>query len=160
MAKPRELGKLNASIDEKDWILIEQVQSDARMAFAELGRRAGLSPPAAAERLRRLEDSGLITGYHAGISAEKMGLSLAALIEVQVKRDDYQKFHNAVENLPWVLESYHVSGRASFVLRVAVPNVEGLELLIGHLSQYGDTFTSLILSTKIARREFRFESKA
>lgn len=155
MAKGRELGRLDASLDEKDWVLLEQVQEDARMPFAELARRAGLSAPAATERLRRMEDTGLITGHHAAVSAEKLGLTLSAFLEIQVKRADYPRFQAAVRELAWVLECHHVSGRASFVLKVAVPGVAGLEMLIGHLGQFGETSSSLILSTTVARRQFR-----
>ena len=100
-------------LDEKDWTILEQVQQNARIPFAELGRRAGLSAPAAAERLRRLEDAGVITSYRAGVAPDKLGLSLSAFIEVQVKRADYGKFQAAVADLPWVLECHHVSGRAN-----------------------------------------------
>jgi Lrp/AsnC family leucine-responsive transcriptional regulator len=71
---------INASLDEKDWIILTLVQGNARISFADLGRRAGLSPPAAAERLRRLEDAGIILGYHARISTSGMGLGMLAVI--------------------------------------------------------------------------------
>src|SRR5207248_8659351 len=68
MENKRILGSINCNLDEKDWIIIQLVQSNARISFAEMGRRTGLSPPAAAERLRSLEDAGVIFGYHAKIS--------------------------------------------------------------------------------------------
>ena len=155
MVKTPDLGSISALLDAKDWILLSLVQKNARLSFAELGRTAGLSAPAAAERLRRLEEAGVITGYHASVPAEEMGLELGAFIEVQVRRTDYPRFQKAVEKLQWVLECHHVSGRGSFLVKVAVPNVAGLDLLIGHLSQFGETMTSLILSTVVQRRDFR-----
>jgi Lrp/AsnC family leucine-responsive transcriptional regulator len=155
MAKIPELGSISALIDEKDWILLSLLQKNARLSFAELGRKSGLSAPAAAERLRRLEESGMITGYHAAVPPVEMGLDLGAFVEVQVRRADYPRVHKAVERLQWVLECHHVSGRGSFLVKVAVPNVAGLDLLIGHLSQFGETMTSLIMSTVVARRDFR-----
>ena len=77
------------------------------------------------------------------------------LIEMRVPRAQYERFQRAVARLPWVLECHHVSGAASFVLKCAVPDVTGLELLVGHLSQFGDTSTSLVMSTVLDRREFR-----
>ena len=154
MARTASLGQIASPLDEKDRLLLELVQKDARLSFAELGRRCGLSPPAAAERLKRLEASGVVTGYHAAVPASEMGLDLAAFIEVQVKRTDYPRFEKAIAKLAWVLECHHVSGRASFLLKVAVPNVAGLDLLIGHLSQFGETTTSLILSSLVERRVF------
>lgn len=149
------LGAFDGPADEKDWILLEEVQRRARVSYADLGRHADLSPPAAAERLRRLEDAGVIRGYHADIAPERLGLGLTVLIEMRVPRAQYERFNRAVTKLAWILECHHVSGRAAFVLKAAVPDVTGLELLVGHLSQFGDTATSLVLSTVVARREFR-----
>ena len=155
MATQALLGRFEGPVDEKDWILLSLVQRDARISFAELGRQAGLSPPAAAERLRRLEDAGIIQGYHARISPERLGLEIMVLIEIKIKKSDYARFQRSVEKLAWILECYHVSGRGSFLLRAATPNVADLEMLLGHLGQFGETVTSLVLSTVIDRREFR-----
>jgi hypothetical protein len=75
-------------------------------------------------------------------------------IEMQVRRADYPRFQKAVTQLTWILECHHVAGRASFLLKAAVPDAAGLELLIGHLSQFGETNTSLVLSSNLERREF------
>jgi Lrp/AsnC family leucine-responsive transcriptional regulator len=149
------LGCFVSPGDKKDWIILEQMQRDARVSFAELGRLTDLSPPAAAERLRRLEDAGIIRGYHARVAPEGFGLRMAVLIEMRVPRLNYERFQRAVAKLPWILECHHVSGSAAFALKAAVPDVTGLELLVGHLSQFGDTSTSLVLSTVVERREFR-----
>jgi Lrp/AsnC family transcriptional regulator, leucine-responsive regulatory protein len=148
------LGWIDGELDETDWIILTLVQANARMSFAEIGRRTDLSPPAAAERLRRLEDAGVIVGYHARVNPDRLGLAMPVVVEVQVKRAEYPRFQKAVQKLPWILECHHITGRASFILKAAVPDVAGLELLIGHLSQFGDTATSLILSTVVDRREF------
>jgi Lrp/AsnC family leucine-responsive transcriptional regulator len=137
-----------------DWILLDAVQQHARLSFAELGRRAGLSAPAAAERLRRLEDAGVIQGYHARVDPARLGLGLMVMIEMNVARANYARFQSAVEKLSWILECHHISGRASFVLKAAAPDVAGLESLISRLSQFGETSTSVILSTPLARRVF------
>jgi Lrp/AsnC family leucine-responsive transcriptional regulator len=152
--KSGSLGAINAKFDEKDWILIQLIQADARLSFAELGRRSKMSPPAAAERLRRLQDTGVILGYHAQVSAERLGLGLLVFIEIQVKRSDYTRFQKAVQKIAWILECHHTAGRASFILKAAVPDTYGLELLVGHLSEFGDTNTTLVLSTVLNRREF------
>lgn len=153
MAKHKLLGRIEGNLDVRDWIIISMLESDARVSFAEIGRRANLSPPAAAERLRRLEDAGVITGYHAKVNTERLGLGMLVYIEMQVKRGAYSDFEKAVTKLSWILECHHITGRASFLLKAAVPDVAGLELLVGHLSQFGDTNTSVILSTLVARRE-------
>lgn len=157
MANRSLLGAIKGDLDEKDWILLHLLQSDARTSYAEMGRRAGLSAPAAAERLRRLEDAGVILGYHARINPGRLGLGLLAILEIRVKRADYPRFQKEVQKLAWILECHHIAGHASFSMKVAVPDAEGLELLIGHLSQFGDTVTSLILSTVLERREFQVQ---
>lgn len=154
MVKRGILGDFESPGDEKDWILLEEVQRNARVSFAELGRKADLSAPAAAERLRRLEDAGVIRGYHADIAPDRLGLGMTVLIEMRVPRAQYDRFQRAMARLPWILECHHVSGSAAFVLKAAVPDVTGLELLVGHLSQFGETATSLVMSTVVARREF------
>jgi Lrp/AsnC family leucine-responsive transcriptional regulator len=157
IVKHTQPGEIVGDLDEKDWIIIKLVQADARVSFAELGRSTGLSAPAAAERLRYLEDAGVVLGYHARINPDRLGLPMLVFIEMQVKRVDYLRFHKAIQKLTWIAECYHVAGRASFVLKAAVPDASGLELLIGHLSQFGDTITSLVLSTVLGRREFSFD---
>jgi len=154
MAGKQIIGVIESDLDEKDWIIMSLVQSDARVSFAEIGRRTGLSAPAAAERLRRLEDAGVVLGYHARVNPSRLGLGMVAMIEIRVKRPDYQRFEKAVRGIAWILECHHVAGNASFVLKAAVPDPAGLELLLGHLSQFGDTATSLVLSTVMDRREF------
>jgi len=154
MANTPILGRIEGDLDKKDWIIIHLVQANARASFAEIGRRTGLSPPAAAERLRRLEDAGVIRGYHAKIDPDRLGLGMVAIVEMRVNRADYQRFEKAIQKLAWILECYHVAGRTSFYLKAAVPDAAGLDLLIGYLSQFGDTATSLVLSAFLERREF------
>jgi len=149
-----KIGEIEGIFDETDWNTLLLVQKDARISFAELGRRVGLSPPSAAERLRRLEDMNVILGYHARINPSQLGLNMLVFIEIQVKRVDYPRFQKAVTQISWVLECHHIAGRASFLLKAAVPDATGLELLIGHLSQFGDTSTSLVLSSTLERRDF------
>jgi Lrp/AsnC family transcriptional regulator, leucine-responsive regulatory protein len=159
MTSSDKFDVINTDLDEKDWIILTLVQENARISFAQLGRRAGLSPPAAAERLRRLEDAGIILGYHARISTAGMGLGMLAIIEMRISRLEYQRFHKAIQKLTWILECHHIAGRASFHLKAAVPDAAGLELLIGNLSQFGETTTSVVLSTFLDRREFNRDHK-
>lgn len=145
---------IESSLDDKDWILLEAVQADARLSFAELGRRAGLSAPAAAERLRRLEDARIISGYHAAVEPASLGLEMQVWIEARVKRADYARIERAILEVPWILECHHVTGPAAYLIKAAVPDTGSLEQLIGHLSQYGETTTSLVLSTMLSNRRF------
>ncbi len=142
------------ALDPTDWALLEALQQDARVSFAQLGRQLGLSSPAIAERVRRLEDRGVITGYHAAVNGAQLGKNLQVFVQAHVGPKDYAKFKALVGNLEDVLECYHLTGGESFLLRAGVESVEGLEDLIRRLSAFGETKTSLVLSTTVGRRVF------
>ncbi|MCA1991615.1 MAG: Lrp/AsnC family transcriptional regulator [Coleofasciculus sp. S288] len=133
-------------LDDTGWQLIQALQDDARLSFAELGRRVGLSPPAVAERVRRMEEAGIITGYRVEINPGKSGLPLMALIGLTTTPQQYPEVIALINNLPEVLECHHVTGNYSFVIKAIASSMSHLEALIGKLSRYGQTSTSLVLS--------------
>jgi Lrp/AsnC family leucine-responsive transcriptional regulator len=139
-------------MDKKDWVLLEALQRDARVPFAELARQAGMSAPSATERVRRMEDEGVITGYHAEVDPAKLGRPLQVFIRLSVLNKDYSRFRRFLDGAEEIIECHHVSGEEAFVLRAAVASVRDLEELIRKLSAYGQTATSLILSTFLDRR--------
>jgi len=139
-------------MDEKDWILLAALQKDARLPFAELARRTGMSAPSVTERVRRLEDQGVITGYHARVDPAKLGRPLQVFIRLSVLNKDYARFRRFPGSVEEIMECHHISGEEAFVLRAAVASVKDLEELIRKLSAYGQTATSLILSTFLERR--------
>ena len=139
-------------LDRVDWQILRLLQENGRISFAEVGRAVGLSAPAAAERIRRLEETEFIEGYHAHINPAKVGLPVLAFIRVSVPRGKYPKFTVLVNQLPRVLECPHVTGVEAFILKVAVVSVEELETLVGQLGQYGDTMTSVVMSSPVKRR--------
>lgn len=141
--------------DAKDRQLLDLLQRDARTSFAALGRRLGLSAPAVAERVKRLEDRGVIRAYRAEINLAAIGRSVHVYLRVTVPPKDYPRFKRAIEGLEEVCECHHVTGAESFVLRAALTSVGALEPLIQKLSQYGPTTTSVILSTALDRRHWR-----
>ena len=122
------------------------------MPFAELARRAGLSPPAAAERVRRLQDEGVINGYHAEVDPAKLGRPMQVFIRLSVLNKDYPRFRRFLAGVDGISECHHVSGEEAMVLRAAVASVKDLEELLSKLSAFGQTATSLILSTFLNRR--------
>jgi Lrp/AsnC family leucine-responsive transcriptional regulator len=139
-------------LDHIDWQILELLQENARLSYAEIGRRVGLSLPAAAERVRRLEETGIIEGYHTQINPEKLGLSVTAFIRVSVPVEKYPQFTALVRNLAEVLECHHVTGVEAFVMRVVVTSISHLESLVTQLSQYGQTTTSIVMSSPLIRR--------
>lgn len=139
-------------LDSKSWQLLAALQADARLPLKTLATAAGLSISAAAERLRKLEDAGVIRGYRAALDLQRLGLGVEAVIGITVPQPQKRRFLDHLAALPSVRECLHVTGADSYLLRVAVADMHGLEALIETLNPYGETRTSLVLSTPIALR--------
>jgi Lrp/AsnC family transcriptional regulator, leucine-responsive regulatory protein len=139
-------------IDEIDWKILGQLQTNARITFAELGRRVGLTTPAVIERVRKLEDARVITGYRAEIDMAKVGLPITAFIRMSISGVDYSHIIEAAEQSDEVLECHRGTGGDSFIMKVAVADVEHLQKLIDRLTPYGITTTSIVLSSPVKRR--------
>ncbi|MFN8457535.1 MAG: Lrp/AsnC family transcriptional regulator [Anaerolineae bacterium] len=139
-------------LDEVGWQILRALQEDARLSFAELGRRVGLSLPAVAERVRRMEEAGIITGYHAQVNLAKVGWPITAFIRMIVPRERYPAFLAAIGAWPEVLEGHHLTGSESFIIKTVVASIADLESFIDRLSEYGQTTTSIVLSSPVTRR--------
>jgi Lrp/AsnC family transcriptional regulator, leucine-responsive regulatory protein len=140
-------------LDVVDWKLLELLQEDGRLPYAELGRRVSLSPPAVAERVRRLEEAGVVTGYHASVDVAKLGFPMQAVIRIIASARMSEAVARQVLEIPEVLECQQVTGADSFVLRVAVRSVQHLEGILHRLApQDGDTITAVVLRTPVAHR--------
>ena len=140
-------------MDSAGWHLLEALQQDARLSYTELGQRVGLSAPAVAERVRRMEDAGIISGYHAEINRSKLGLPITAIIRMSTfPGDRCTRFTASVQDIPEVLECSRVTGDDSMIIKVMAASVEHLETLIDHLSEQGNITTSMVLSTPVDRR--------
>ena len=144
----------NVHLDTTDWGLLEALQEDARLTFAELGRRVNLSPPAVAERVRRLEDAGIVRGYHAELDLAALGLPMQAMIRITTSNaGDCTAYSTRLVSVPEVLEAQRVTGTDSYILRVAVRSMQHLEDLLNRLAPHsGDTITAMVLSTPIPNR--------
>lgn len=139
-------------IDAIDWKILKELQTDARISYAELGRRIGLTTPAAIERVRKLEDARIITGYRAEVDTAKVGLPIMAFIRMSISGVDYSKIIEVAENAAEVLECHRGTGGDSFILKVAVSDVEHLQSLIDKLVPFGITTTSIVLSSPVKSR--------
>jgi Lrp/AsnC family transcriptional regulator, leucine-responsive regulatory protein len=131
--------------------ILSLLQQQARLPFSQIGQQIGLSGPAVAERVRRMEEDGLIKGYHAEIDPDAAGLPIRAFIRLQTSPERYPRLIKTLEEIPEVLEANHVTGEDAFYLRVAAESMEALEQVIGRLSPFGSTSTAMILSTPINR---------
>ncbi len=140
------------ALDRTDRAILQALQEHARISFNKIGQRVGLTSPAVGERVRRMEDAGVITGYHAELEPGRLGLPLQAFIRLHTGPEKYPRVLAALAETPEVLECHHVTGEASFILRVAVASMPDLEAIIARLSPYGETATSIVLSTPLKRR--------
>jgi Lrp/AsnC family leucine-responsive transcriptional regulator len=147
-----DLGK---PLDEVDWQLLEVLQTEGRITFSELGRRVSMSAPAVAERVRRLEDAGVITGYRAEVDLARLGYQIQALVRISFATGDSRGFEKAILDRPEILECMHVTGEDCFVAKVAATSMSDLEGAIGFLRDFGGTTTSVVLSTPLAWRAVR-----
>jgi Lrp/AsnC family leucine-responsive transcriptional regulator len=138
-------------LDEVGWRILGELQLDARLSFAELGRRVGLSLPAVAERVRRLEEAGIIAGYHAVLDPAKVGLPVMAFIRITTAGEKYAAVIALARHLPEVVECHHLTGTDSFIVKAVTTSIAHLEQLIGQLSRYGQTATSIVLSSPVTK---------
>jgi Lrp/AsnC family leucine-responsive transcriptional regulator len=140
------------AIDDIDRKVLNELQQDARISYAELGRRVGLTTPAVIERVRKLEDAGVITGYRAEIDTSKVGLPIIAFIRMSISGVDYSHIIEVAEQSNEVLECHRGTGGDSFIMKVAVSSVEHLQQIIDKLTPYGITTTTIVLSSPVKRR--------
>ena len=140
-------------LDETGWHILEALQENARLSFSELGQRVGLSSPAVAERVRRMEDAGIITGYRAEVNTAKIGYPITAIIRVSNSPGERcTRLSASTQAIPEVLECYRVTGSDSLIMKVMASSVEHLESLIDRISEHGQLTTSIVLSTVLDRK--------
>src|SRR5688572_5145736 len=122
--------------DDLDWKILIELQEDARLSYRELGERVSLSPPAVADRVRRLEETGVITGYRAIVEPSRVGRELGAYVRVRFPNPETEAFEKALAEREEVLEAHHVTGDDCFFVRVGVGSMDALERTVGFLAQF------------------------
>jgi Lrp/AsnC family transcriptional regulator, leucine-responsive regulatory protein len=142
-----------APLDDIDWGILTELQTNARITFSELGRRVSLTPPAVAERVRRLEDGGLIAGYRVELDHALLGLPITAFIRMRAAGStDCLELGDRVRDVPEILECHRVTGEDSYIAKVAVRSVEHLQDLIDRLMPLAETITAITLSSPVTHR--------
>ncbi len=136
-------------LDSLDGKILMELQANGRLPFAELGRRIGLSTPAVAERVRRMEDSGVIERYIAVVNPARVGLPVRAFIKITVPGDRLPHFNSLSQRVPEVRECHRVTGSESYILQVAVRDLPHLEAVIDSLTPYVATNTSMVLASPV-----------
>jgi Lrp/AsnC family leucine-responsive transcriptional regulator len=143
--KGKALDNLNCSI-------LQQLEQNARLTTTEIGRRVGLSAPAVAERIQKMEEKGVIDGYQTLINFDEIGLTIRAFISFKATNVKHPEMIKMVEAIPEVVEWFTVTGNYSLLLKVATSSSERLANIIEHLEAYGETNTSLILAKNRAQK--------
>jgi Lrp/AsnC family leucine-responsive transcriptional regulator len=136
-------------VDQLDAALLAELQRDARLSFNELSRRVHLSAPAVAERVRRLEESGALAGYHARVDLSRMGWSVLAFVRMSCYGPRCVLRDPEVETWPEVLEIHRVTGDECSILKVVAEKSIELEGLIDRLAAYGRPSSTLVLSSPL-----------
>jgi len=139
-------------MDDLDWKVLSLLQKNGRMTYTELARQVQLSVPAVTERVRRLEEAGVIEGYAARVNPAAAGYPISALIGITVPQSAKTKFLKLLGAIAEVLECDHVTGADSYVIRLVATSVADLERLIQRINLYGETRTSIVMSTPLAAR--------
>ncbi|MGW2303731.1 Lrp/AsnC family transcriptional regulator [Streptomyces sp. NPDC001809] len=138
--------------DATDWRILEALQSEGRASFAELARTVAMSPSAVTERVRRLEEAGVISGYTAIVDQDRLGLPILAFVRLRYPHGNYKPFHDLIGATPEILEAHHVTGDDCFVLKVAARSMRHLEEITGKISTLGSVTTSVVYSSPLPRR--------
>jgi Lrp/AsnC family leucine-responsive transcriptional regulator len=142
----------NRDIDPVDAKILRALAKDARTSTAELSRTVGLSAPSVSERVKRLEESGVIEGYSVKINAAALGLPLAAWLRIRPIPGQLQKVAEILQELPEIAECDRITGEDCFIARAHLRSVADLERLIDQIIPYAMTNTSIIQSSPVERR--------
>ena len=140
------------ALDDTNIALLEQVRADARVSNAELGRRVGLSAPAVAERLARLEEAGTIIGYRAELDPRALGYTLSVVLRIRPAPRELKKVAELAQRTPEVVECHRITGDDCYFMRMWVRDVEHLEEVIDRFAPYGQTTTSIVQSSPVPAR--------
>ncbi len=143
---------MNSNLDRLDRLILAHLEREGRIGFAELGRRVALSSPAVAERVRRLEDSGVITGYHAHVDPAKIGRGILAIVNLTIPGDECPNVGKHIEGIRAVVECHRVTGDHSAVMKIAVGSIAELEALVDRFVKIGKPSSSIVLSSPVRFR--------
>ncbi len=148
-----------ALLDSHGRKLVHELQANSRLSLAELSRRIGLSPTATGERLKQMEEIGILRGYTVDIDREALGLEVLAFIRMSCPGQNYHRFLDYAQTLEEVRECHHLTGGDDFLLKVTTTSLADLEALIEALLPYGNPVTSLVLSSPVEHRRYSILGK-
>ena len=145
------MESVEKELDPTDLSMIEILQQDGRVSVSELGRRVGLSQPAASERLKRLEERGVISGYRAIVDPAAVGLGMMAVIRLRTSHEHIRPCLKQFSEMPEIIEILRLTGEDCFLLKVLVPTPAHLETIVDSIARHGAVTTSLVLRNEPAK---------
>jgi Lrp/AsnC family transcriptional regulator, leucine-responsive regulatory protein len=146
------LANENQLLDPINRRLLEELQADARVTMAELGRRINLSAPSVAERVQRLERAGVIKGYRADIDPKAVGFPIAAVVRIRPTTRQLQKIPALAREIPEVVDCHRITGEDCFFVKLHLRSMDDLEEILDRFIVLGQTTTSIIHSSPVAAR--------
>lgn len=144
------MDNFKLKVDDLNWKILSFLQRNSRESFSGIGRKIGLTSPAVAERVKKLEDTGVLEGYIAKVSHNKLGYQLRAMITMKAFMGKLKPFLDKVITLDEVINCYRITGNENIIMEVVLRDQFHLEKFIDMLIQYGETRTNIILSDVIA----------
>jgi len=145
-------SSFHKDIDAVNRRILEELQRDPRLTMSELGRRIGMSSPAVTERVRRLEETGVIRGYSLDLNPAALGLPIAAYIRVRPNPGQLPRIAELARQIPEIVECHRVTGEDCFILKVHIPAIDQLDRLLDSFLLYGSTTTTIIQSSPVPLR--------
>ena len=142
-------------LDEVGRRILYLLQENARLSFSEIGRQVGLTQPAVAERVRRMEENGIITGYHAAVSLEKMGREVNVFIHVTAHDGRYERIETFARKQPDISECYCIAGSVDVLIKASFESLAQLKAMVDKLSAFGSVESSVILEAYVSRRALK-----
>lgn len=140
-------------MDNTDIKILMELQADSRLSIRELSKRVNLSPPSVTERIRKLEDNGVIEGYTIKINEKALGLSIQCIIQIDIKNGQFDKFKKFIYNHPRVDFCYRIAGHSCILVKLSVQSISEIEQFIDSISSLDSTTTTNIIFSEVPINE-------
>ena len=145
-------AKFQSPVDKTGMKILQELQMNARSTYSEIGKKVGLSSPAVADRIYKMEESGIINGYHADINPDIFGHRIMAYITLTTQPERYQKIYSFAKKEKEIVECHHISGNESLIMKVVSASISHLESMVEKLSKFGETKSTIILSSPVQKK--------
>ena len=142
-------------IDDKNWMILEELQQNSRVQITDMAKKVGLSSPSVADRVNKMEQAGIIDRYETTLNMQAIGYNLGVYISIKVRFGQLEHFKSYVKTVPEICECHSLTGNDCMLMKAYVRDTKHLEDLNGRLNNYGELTTSLILNSIVKRRIYK-----